>query len=123
MNRDARLEIDEPALGLEEPQRAPDTFELGVDGLAGEERPRTCSRRSASRMARSPIVARAVNPVPTPSSIRPGASRLSDATAFAVTGAMRFEGTSTPLPRWIRDVLAAASARPTNTSAHSICVS
>jgi hypothetical protein len=75
------------------------------------------------RMAGMPMVLRAVNPVPTPSSMRPGARRESVATAAAVAGAMRLVGTSTPVPRWMREVRSAASAIDTNTSAAIICVS
>src|SRR3954471_4805827 len=45
---------------------------------------------SASLMASSPIARRALKPVPMPKSMRPGASLLSVANAFAVTPAMRF---------------------------------
>ena len=48
-------------------------------------------------IAPKPIARRAVKPVPTPKSMRPGASWLSVAMALAVTGAMRFDGTSTPV--------------------------
>ena len=69
------------------------------------------------------MVRRAVNPVEMPKSMRPGASALSDASALAATGAMRFEGISTPVPRRIRDVCTAAAPIATNMSALSICVS
>ncbi len=55
--------------------------------------------------------------------MRPGAKRFSDASALAATGAMRLEGASTPVPRTIFAVCAAASVIATNTSAQSICVS
>jgi hypothetical protein len=64
-------------------------------------------------MAPNPMARRAVKPVPTPKSMRPGASRLSEASALAVTGAMRFDGTNTPVPRRIRRVLTAAAAMAT----------
>src|SRR6266480_1514959 len=52
---------------------------------------------SASLTAPSPIARRPVKPVPTPKSIRPGASLLSEAKALAATGAIRFDGMSTPV--------------------------
>ena len=64
-----------------------------------------------------------MKPVPTPKSIRPGASAFNDANAAAATGAMRFDGTSTPVPRRMRDVCIAAAAIATKQSAQSICVS
>ena len=64
-----------------------------------------------------------MKPVPTPKSIRPGASLFSEAKALAATGARRFDGINTPVPRRIRVVLMAAAAIATNGSALSICVS
>ena len=52
----------------------------------------------------------AVWPVPMPRKARPGARRLMDAIEWAVTGASRVPGMATPVPRRMRDVLAAASA-------------
>ena len=74
-------------------------------------------------MAPKPIARRAVKPVPTPKSMRPGASLFSVASALAVTGAMRFDGTSTPVPSRMRLVLTAAAPIATKQSALSICVS
>jgi hypothetical protein len=51
-----------------------------------------------------------VNPVPTPQSMRPGASAFSVASAFAATGAIRFEGMSTPVASRIFLVAFAQSA-------------
>ena len=84
---------------------------------------RTYSSKSANLTAPSPIARRPVNPVPTPKSIRPGANLFSDAKALAVTGAMRFDGISTPVPSRIFVVFIAAAAIATNGSALSICVS
>ena len=81
------------------------------------------SRRSSSRTGPSPIVRRAVKPVETPKSIRPGASAFSDASALAATGAMRLEGISTPVASRIREVCTAAAPMATNRSALSSCVS
>ena len=78
---------------------------------------------SASRIAPRPIARLPVKPVPTPKSIRPGASLLSEAKAFAVTAASRFDGISTPVPSRMRVVFSAAAAIATNGSALSICVS
>ena len=78
---------------------------------------------SASLTAPSPIARRPVKPVPTPKSIRPGANLFSEAKAFAVTGAIRFDGINTPVPSRILVVLTAAAAIATNGSALSICVS
>ena len=75
---------------------------------------RIYSSISASFIAPSPIARRAEKPVPTPKSIRPGASPFNVANAFAVTAAMRFEGTSTPVPSRIREVFIAAAAIATN---------
>ena len=61
--------------------------------------------------------------MPTPKSIRPGANPFNVAKAFAVTAAMRFEGTSTPVPSRIREVFIAAAAIATKQSAVIICVS
>ena len=69
------------------------------------------------------MVLRAVNPVPTPKSTRPGASFPSVARPLAAAGAMRLVGTSTPVPSRMRLVLVAARAIETKTSAQSICVS
>jgi len=69
-------------------------------------------------MARLPV-----KPVPTPKSIRPGASLFNDAKAFAATGASRFDGINTPVPRRILVVLIAAAAIATNGSVLSIWVS
>ncbi len=84
---------------------------------------RTYSSISANLTAPSPIARRPVNPVPTPKSIRRGANLFSEAKAFAVTGAMRFDGISTPVPSRIFVVFIAAAAIATNGSALSICVS
>ena len=65
---------------------------------------------SASFIAPSPMARRAEKPVPTPKSIRPGAMPFSVAKALAVTAAMRFDGTSTPVPRRMREVFIAAAA-------------
>ena len=65
---------------------------------------------SASFIAPSPIARRAENPVPTPKSIRPGASPFRVAKALAVTAARRFDGTSTPVPSRIFEVFTAAAA-------------
>src|SRR3954469_5833469 len=78
---------------------------------------------SASFIAPRPIARRAENPVPTPKSIRPGASPFSVAKALAVTAAMRFDGTSTPVPSRMREVFSAAAAIETKQSAVIICVS
>ncbi len=78
---------------------------------------------SASLTAPSPIARRPVKPVPTPKSIRPGASLLSEAKALAATAAIRFDGIRTPVPRRMRVVFIAAAAIATNGSALSICVS
>ena len=74
-------------------------------------------------MAPSPIARRPVKPVPTPKSIRPGANLFSEAKAFAVTAAMRFDGIRTPVPSRIVVVFSAAAAIATNGSALSIWVS
>ena len=66
---------------------------------------------------------RAVKPVETPKSTRPGASAFSEASALAATGAMRLDGISTPVARRIREVCTAAAPMATNTSALSIWVS
>jgi len=55
--------------------------------------------------------------------MRPGANLLSEAKAFAATGAMRLDGINTPVPRRIFVVFTAAAAIATNGSALSICVS
>jgi hypothetical protein len=81
------------------------------------------SSMSASFTGGRPRVRRAVKPVEMPKSIRPGASALRLARPLAVTGAMRFDGISTPVPRRIRDVFIAAAASATNTSAFRSCVS
>ena len=57
-----------------------------------------CRRASPGR---APCVRRAVKPVEMPKSMRPGASAFRLARALAVTGAMRFEGISTPVARRI----------------------
>ena len=63
-----------------------------------------------SVMGRRPIVSRAVLPVPTPSSTRPGANWLMVAIEWATVGAMRVVGTATPVPSRIFDVSWAAKA-------------
>src|SRR6266567_3433538 len=78
---------------------------------------------SASLMALSPMARRAEKPVPMPKSMRPGASPLSVANALAVTAAMRLEGTRTPVPSRMREVLRAAAAIATKQSPVIICVS
>ncbi len=84
---------------------------------------RIYSSSRASVIAGRPMLRRAVKPVETPKSIRPGASALSVASAFAATGAMRFDGMSTPVPSRMRVVSLAAAAMATNMSALSSCVS
>ena len=74
-------------------------------------------------MAFNPIARRAEKPVPMPKSMRPGASPLSVANALAVTAAMRLEGTRTPVPSRMREVLRAAAAIATKQSPVIICVS
>jgi hypothetical protein len=81
------------------------------------------SRMASSVTGPSPMVRRAVKPVEMPKSTRPGARALSDASALAATGAMRFDGISTPVARRIRDVFTAAAPMATNMSALSSCVS
>ena len=78
---------------------------------------------SLTLIAPNPMARRAVKPVPMPKSMRPGASWLSVASALAVTGAMRLDGTSTPVPRRMRRVLTAAAPMATKQSALSIWVS
>src|SRR5258708_6129037 len=78
---------------------------------------------SASLTAPSPIARRAEKPVPMPKLMRPGASPFKVAKALAVTAAMRFDGTSTPVPRRMREVLSAAAAIATKQSPVIICVS
>ena len=78
---------------------------------------------SLTLIAPKPIARRAVKPVPTPKSMRPGASWFSVASALAATGAMRLDGTSTPVPRRIFFVCTAAAPIATKQSALSICVS
>jgi len=75
----------------------------------------------ASLIAFWPIVRRPVKPVPTPKSIRPGASLLSVARPLAATGEIRLEGMSTPVPSLIRLVARAARAMQTKTSGLSSC--
>ncbi len=84
---------------------------------------RIYSSMSSIAIAPRPMARRAVKPVPTPKSIRPGASLLSEAKALAATAAMRFDGTSTPVPRRMRLVFTAAAPMATKQSALSICVS
>jgi len=69
------------------------------------------------------MVRRPVKPVPTPKSIRPGASLFRVARPLAATGEMRFEGMRTPVPSRILLVDRAASAIQTNTSGFSSWVS
>ena len=71
-------------------------------------------------IAPKPIARRAVKPVPKPKSMRPGASWFSVASALAATGAMRFDGTNTPVPRRMRLVFTAAAPMATKQSALSI---
>jgi hypothetical protein len=78
---------------------------------------------SLTLIAPKPMARRAVKPVPTPKSMRPGASWFNEANALAVTGAMRFDGTSTPVPSRMRLVLTAAAPMATKQSALSIWVS
>jgi len=84
---------------------------------------RTYSRIAESFIGPSPIVLRAVNPVPTPKMILPGASLLSVANAAAQDGAMRLLGTITPVPSLIFEVCSAASAIETKMSGKSSCES
>ena len=53
----------------------------------------------------------------------PGASPFNVAKAFAVTAAIRFDGTNTPVPRRIFEVFTAAAAIAAKQSAVIICVS
>jgi len=55
--------------------------------------------------------------------MRPGASAFSAASPLAATGAIRFDGVSTPVARMIRSVLTAAAPIATNISALSSAVS
>ena len=75
-------------------------------GRARRGRTRPCPRASP---ARAPCVRRAVKPVEMPKSMRPGASAFSVASALAATGAMRFDGISTPVASRIVDVCTAAA--------------
>ena len=84
---------------------------------------RMYSAISDSLIAPSPIVRRPVKPVPTPKSMRPGANRFNEANPLAVTGAIRLDGISTPVPSRIRDVCTAAAPIATKQSAQSIWVS
>ena len=63
------------------------------------------------------MVRRPVKPVPTPMSMRPGASALRLARAFAATGASLLVGMSTPVPSRIRSVFIAAAVMETKRSA------
>ena len=58
-----------------------------------------------------------MKPVATPNRMRPGASLLSEASALAATGAMRFDGISIPVPSLIFFVASAAAVMATNRSA------
>ena len=84
---------------------------------------RTYSSSSASFTGPRPIVRRAVKPVETPKSIRPGASAFRLASPLAATGAMRLDGIITPVARRIVEVCMAAAAMATNSSALRSCVS
>jgi hypothetical protein len=64
-----------------------------------------------------------VKPVDAPKTIRPGARALSEARPLAATGAMRFDGISTPAQSLILEVFMAAAPMATNTSAFSSSVS
>ena len=57
-----------------------------------------------------PMTRMAVWPVPIPRKTRPGASRLTEAIEWAVTGAIRVPGMATPVPSLIREVFCAATA-------------
>jgi hypothetical protein len=69
------------------------------------------------------MVRRPVKPVPTAKSMRPGASAFSVASALAATGAIRFDGISTPVPRRIFEVCIAAAPMAANSSAFRSWVS
>jgi len=84
---------------------------------------RVYSSISASLIAPSPMARRPVKPVPTPKSILPGASLLSEAKALAATASIRLDGIRTPVPSRMRVVFTAAAAIATKGSALSICVS
>ena len=98
-------------------RRLPSNSHSVISSLSRARTLRTYSRMSFSLTAPSPMVRRAVNPVATPKSIRPGASLLSEARALAVTGAIRLDGIKTPVPSRIRSVCTAAAAMTTNRSA------
>jgi hypothetical protein len=87
---------DEPRLRVQEANLPPLPLELPLDGLARQQRPHHAQvlPQVGQPHGAEPMVFRPVKPVPTPKSIRPGASLFSDASALAVTGAMRFEGIS-----------------------------
>src|SRR6266446_6196043 len=99
---------------------------IGVSTVSPFNNPYTTrmySSISASLTAPRPIARRAEKPVPMPKSMRPGASPFQVANAFAVTAAMRFDGTKTPVPSRMREVLSVAAAIATKQSPVIICVS
>lgn len=81
------------------------------------------SSSAAAVVGGIPSVRRAVFPVPTPQTIRPGASALRLAKALAAAGADRRAGEVTPTPSRIRRVAFAHSARATKGSPCTIGVS
>ena len=110
---DRVVEVDGPDLRVQEPDlprsvpRRSTRASRRRAGRARRGRTLPCPRASP---AASPMVRRAVKPVEMPKSMRPGASALRLASALAVTGAMRFDGISTPVPRRIVEVCTAAAA-------------
>ena len=114
-----------PASGLSSPifLRAPSISASTISPRSSAITTLVYSAMSASFIAPRPIARRALKPVPTPKSIRPGASAFSVASEFAVTAAIRFDGTSTPVPSRIREVFTAAAPMATKQSALIIWVS
>ena len=122
---DRILDVDQLELGVEEADLVRPAFFRPFDGLAAQQRlhdfhvglePRLRHRRKAKGAAAGIAGGSAEDHAP-------GASALMVARPEAVTGAMRFDGMTTPVHSLIFDVTIAEAPIAANISALSNCVS
>jgi hypothetical protein len=123
--RDRIAGIDQTEFGVKQPDQPLLPFDFGLDRVSAQQRHDHADVffHIGELDRAQPHCPPASETGPDAEIDPPGANLFSEAKAFAVTGAIRFDGINTPVPSRILVVLSAAAAIATNGSALSICVS